>query len=194
MNWFQEAGMTIARDFSDLADAASVAKVVIRLLVAAILGGMIGFERESAGKPAGLRTHMLVAMGAAIFVMVPQLLGAEGADITRVIQGLVAGIGFLGAGAIMNKGDDARGLTTAASIWLTAAVGMGAGLGREALAVMSTILALVVLAVIPRIAGQFQKEPTPPPPEPEPETPPETPPASPPKNPPKSRPPRKKNS
>lgn len=158
MNWFQEAGMAIARDFSDLAEAASVAKVVVRLLVAAILGGLIGFERESAGKSAGMRTHMLVAMGAAIFVMVPQLLGAEGADITRVIQGLVAGIGFLGAGAILNKGDDARGLTTAASIWLTAAVGMAAGLGREALAVVSTLLALVVLAVIPRLAMNFQKE------------------------------------
>lgn len=155
MNWFQEAGMAIARDFSDLAEAASVAKVVVRLLVAAILGGLIGFERESARKSAGMRTHMLVAMGAAIFVMVPQLLGAEGADNTRVIQGLVAGIGFLGAGAILNKGDDARGLTTAASIWLTAAVGMAAGLGRETLAVVSTLLALVVLAVIPRLAMNF---------------------------------------
>jgi putative Mg2+ transporter-C (MgtC) family protein len=72
-----------------------------------------------------------------------------------VIQGLVAGIGFLGAGAILNKGDDARGLTTAASIWLTAAVGMAAGLGRETLAVVSTLLALVVLAVIPRLAMNF---------------------------------------
>jgi putative Mg2+ transporter-C (MgtC) family protein len=157
MNWLQEAGATIVRDFSDLAEAANVAKVVVRLLVAAILGGLIGFERENAGKSAGMRTHMLVAMGAAIFVMVPQLLGAEGADISRVVQGLVAGVGFLGAGAIMNKGDDARGLTTAASIWLTAAVGMAAGLGREALAVVSTLLALVVLAVIPKIALNFQK-------------------------------------
>ena len=86
---------------------------------------------------------MLVALGAALFVLVPQQAGVTAADMTRVLQGLVAGIGFLGAGAILKKGDEGEieGLTTAAGIWLTAAIGIAAGMGREASAVLSTVLA-----------------------------------------------------
>jgi putative Mg2+ transporter-C (MgtC) family protein len=160
MNWFHEASLTLFRELNDLAEAGNVAKVILRLLVAAILGGVIGFERESVGKSAGLRTHMLVAIGAAIFVMIPDLIGAEKADISQIIQGLVAGVGFLGAGAIIKNGNDTRGLTTAATIWLTAAVGMASGLGREVLAIVSTLLTLAVLAVLPRVASHFQTDAT----------------------------------
>ncbi|HEY0858553.1 MAG TPA: MgtC/SapB family protein [Albitalea sp.] len=151
--WWQDVLATIASEFSDLPDAEQVTRTVLRLLLAALLGGLIGWERESKGKAAGLRTHMLVALGAALFVLVPQQAGASDADLSRVIQGLIAGIGFLGAGSII-KGDDSekvRGLTTAASIWLTAAVGMAAGYGREATAVLSALLALAILAVLPRV-------------------------------------------
>lgn len=151
--WWQDVLATIASEFSDLPDAVQVTRTVLRLLLAAVLGGLIGWERESKGKAAGLRTHMLVSLGAALFVLVPQQAGASDADLSRVIQGLIAGIGFLGAGSII-KGDDGekvRGLTTAASIWLTAAVGMAAGYGREATAVLSTLLALAILAALPRL-------------------------------------------
>jgi putative Mg2+ transporter-C (MgtC) family protein len=146
----------VASDFSDL-DAASAARVGVRLLFAAILGGVIGFEREHRGKPAGMRTHMLVAIGAALFVIVAQSPDASsGADVSRVIQGLVAGIGFLGAGTILNakREEEIKGLTTAASIWLTAAIGVAAGLGREATAVLSTLLAVGVLAALPWLFGR----------------------------------------
>lgn len=144
---------TVAAEFSDLPDAAEVTRTVLRLLMAALLGGVLGWERERKGKAAGVRTHMLVALGAALFVLVPKQMGVGDADITRVVQGLVAGIGFLGAGTII-KGDDeenVRGLTTAAGIWLTAAIGVAAGLGREATAVLTALLALAILWVLPRL-------------------------------------------
>lgn len=104
-------------------------------------------------KSAGVRTHMLVCVGAAMFVLVPQQAGATATDLSRVVQGLTAGIGFLGAGAIIagTAGVGPKGLTTAAGIWLTAAIGVAAGFGREALAVLSTLLALLVLALVPRM-------------------------------------------
>jgi putative Mg2+ transporter-C (MgtC) family protein len=102
---------------------------------------------------------MLVAMGAALFVLVPQQGGMEVADMSRVIQGVVAGIGFLGAGAIIkNKSEEnVLGLTTAAGVWMTAAIGIACGLGREMTAVLSTLLALGVLALVPKVAGRDPK-------------------------------------
>jgi putative Mg2+ transporter-C (MgtC) family protein len=149
---------TTAHEFSDLGDTGAVVRVSIRLVVASVLGGILGFEREVKGKSAGLRTHMLVALGSAVFVLVPEQLGTDKADMTRVLQGLVAGIGFLGAGAILKhkEADEVKGLTTAASIWLTAAIGMSAGMGRELTAILSTILAMIVLTVMPIIASGFQ--------------------------------------
>ena len=158
--WWQAVANTVWQEFADLPDAASVTRITLRLLIAAILGGILGFEREQKGKAAGLRTHMLVALGAALFVLIPQQAGASDADLTRVMQGLIAGVGFLGAGAIIkgNGGEeDIRGLTTAAGIWLTAAIGMAAGLGREATAVLSTLIALLILYIIPKLAGRFAK-------------------------------------
>jgi putative Mg2+ transporter-C (MgtC) family protein len=122
-----------------------------------LLGGVLGFEREQQGKAAGMRTHMLVALGAALFVLIPQQAWGSDAELSRVLQGLVAGIGFLGAGTIVKHGanGEVQGLTTAAGIWLTAAVGVAAGLGREATAFLSAVLALAILDVIPRAARLF---------------------------------------
>ncbi len=152
--WWQEVGNTVRQEFSDLPDAAGVTRIALRLLIAAILGGILGFEREQKGKAAGLRTHMLVALGAALFVLIPQQAGMSDADLSRVLQGLVAGIGFLGAGTIIkgNGEEEIKGLTTAAGIWLTAAIGVATGMGREATAVLSTLLALIILYTVPQIA------------------------------------------
>ena len=150
--WWEQVWNTVREEFSDLPDAAQVTRVTLRLMVAAILGGVLGYEREKKGKAAGMRTHMLVALGAALFVLIPQQAGVAEADMTRVLQGLIAGIGFLGAGTIIKGQDDeeVKGLTTAAGIWMTAAIGVAAGLGREPAAVLGTILTLVILTVISR--------------------------------------------
>lgn len=165
----------VAADFTDL-DAAQAARVGVRLLFAAVLGGAIGFERESRGKPAGMRTHMLVAIGAALFVIVVQLPNGSESDVSRVIQGLVAGVGFLGAGTILSarREEEIKGLTTAASIWLTAAIGVATGLGRETTAILTTALALAVLVAVPWALGSAfpprepPDAPAPPPPAPPP--------------------------
>jgi putative Mg2+ transporter-C (MgtC) family protein len=142
--------MTIQQEFSDLGDVESITRLVVRLLMAIVLGGILGYERESVGASAGLRTHMLVSLGSALFVLIPLQAGMQIEDLSRVLQGITAGIGFLGAGAILkqNNKNDIRGLTTAASVWLTAAVGIAAGMGREATAVLSALFALVILALV----------------------------------------------
>jgi len=156
--WWQTVVQTIREEFSDLPDAAVVTRITLRLLLAAILGGLLGFEREMKGKAAGLRTHMLVALGAALFVLVPQQAGVSDADLTRVLQGLVTGVGFLGAGTIIKgKGEEEiKGLTTAAGIWLTAAIGMAAGMGREATAVLSTLLSVMILTTVLKFERLFK--------------------------------------
>ncbi|CRM34872.1 putative Mg(2+) transport ATPase [Pseudomonas sp. 31 R 17] len=160
--WLHEAWLTLQAEFADIGDARQVTQITVRLLMAAILGGILGFERESKGKAAGVRTHMLVALGAALFVMVPQMSGNQADAMSRVVQGVIAGIGFLGAGTIIKgKDEDAghvKGLTTAAGLWMTAAIGVSAGLGRESTAVLSTLLALVVFSVMPKIVKRFEKD------------------------------------
>lgn len=158
---------SITAEFADLGDVGAATKIAFRLLLAALLGGCLGYERESKGKAAGIRTHMLVAAGAALFIMAPALASFDKADLSRIIQGLAAGIGFLGAGAIVKgrPGEEIEGLTTAASIWMTAAIGMTVGLGRAATAVLAAVLALVVLAVMfravekPGAAGSAHRPP-----------------------------------
>jgi putative Mg2+ transporter-C (MgtC) family protein len=138
---------------SGIPDLAQSVRIVVRILSATVVGGVIGYERERTGKSAGLRTHMLVALGSAIFVVAPLEAGMPVEDLSRVIQGVAAGIGFIGAGAIL-KLADARvieGLTTAAGIWLTAALGMAAGLGRFGLAAISAVMAWVILAIVARL-------------------------------------------
>ncbi|HCY63432.1 MAG TPA: methyltransferase [Oxalobacteraceae bacterium] len=148
--WWQEVFGVIRGEFSDLPNIAEFTRVCVRLFMAIILGGILGFERESAGSSAGFRTHMLVALGSALFVLVPLQAGMRIEDLSRVLQGVVAGIGFLGAGAIIKQGQELeiRGLTTAASIWLTCAIGIAAGMGRETMAIVSTLFALIILLLV----------------------------------------------
>jgi putative Mg2+ transporter-C (MgtC) family protein len=133
-------------------DLTQLARIVFRLAVAALLGGIIGAQRERAGKEAGLRTHMLVALGAALFIVAPIEFGMSSEDLARIIQGLVAGIGFLGAGAILKLTAEhqIKGLTSAAALWLTAAVGVAAGLGRWGSAMVGVALIWFILDVLAR--------------------------------------------
>jgi putative Mg2+ transporter-C (MgtC) family protein len=151
--WWQDISSVVSAEFSDLSDVTQLTRLSLRLAIAAALGGLLGWERERSGKAAGVRTHMLVAMGAALFVLIPQQMHMSDEDLSRIIQGVITGVGFLGAGTILKSADEAtvKGLTTAAGLWLTAAIGIAAGLGREASAVLSTILALVILHLIPKI-------------------------------------------
>ena len=138
---------------SGFPDAVQGARVVIRLLVASLLGALVGYERERTGKAAGLRTHMLVALSCAIFVLAPLEGTMPLGDVSRVIQGVAAGIGFIGAGTILKRTDEGvvQGLTTAAGIWLTASIGVAAGLGRLGLAAIGAVFAWTILGVLARI-------------------------------------------
>lgn len=144
---------TLQSEFADIADLESYTRILTRLAVAVMLGGLLGYERERSGKAAGLRTHMLVALGAALFVLAPLQGGMNIDDLSRVLQGVIAGIGFLGAGAIikLSSEGEVKGLTTAASIWLTAAIGISAGMGKEVVAIVSTVLALIILNLLRRV-------------------------------------------
>lgn len=142
---------TIISEFSDLDDVESATRVTTRLLFAALLGGLLGFEREQQGKAAGIRTHMMVSLGAGLFVIASLQDGAMDDAMSRVIQGIVTGVGFLGAGTILKTESlkDVKGLTTAAGIWFTAAIGVAVGLGHEMTAMISTLIALVILHLLP---------------------------------------------
>ena len=132
-----------------LQDRQHLLRVVIRLLAAMILGGIIGIQRERSGKAAGFRTQMMVCLGTAVFVITCSSVGMAFDAMSRVIQGLVTGIGFIGAGAILKlEGEEEiQGLTTAAGIWMTAAIGITVGLGAVGIGLISTILALSILAL-----------------------------------------------
>jgi putative Mg2+ transporter-C (MgtC) family protein len=140
-----------------LHDVDPLIRIVVRLLVAAILGGILGIERQYEHKAAGMRTHMLVAIGSALFVA-PSLLHGVGAEhVTRIIQGVATGIGFVGGGAILKQADQhaVHGLTSAANIWLAAAVGVAAGAGWLVPAVLGTLLALLILYVLGHVERWF---------------------------------------
>lgn len=153
MEWWEIIASTIASEFSDLPDLEHATRVTLRLVLASVLGGLLGYEREYKGKAAGLRTYMLVSVGAALFVLVPLEAGMPLEDVSRVMQGIITGIGFLGAGTILKgtSSRDVQGLTTAAGIWLTAAIGVSAGLGHEATAVLTALFALVILNVMAHV-------------------------------------------
>jgi len=121
-------------------------EMVLRLLLAAALGAIIGYQRERAGKPAGLRTHILISVGAALFTIGSFYGFGAGADPSRVAAGIVVGIGFLGAGAIIRRGEGVvEGLTTAATIWAVAAIGLAAGAGLYIISAVTTAVILIVL-------------------------------------------------
>src|SRR5207253_8801750 len=128
-------------------------ELVLRLFAAAVIGSGIGIDREVRGKPAGMRTHALVSLGAALCtVVVIRLAPPNVADfdaVSRVIQGIIAGVGFLGAGAILKSPESVQGLTTAASIWFVAALGAACGIGQWLVALIALLFALLIL-----IAGQ----------------------------------------
>jgi putative Mg2+ transporter-C (MgtC) family protein len=142
-----------------LPDARQLASLTVRLLIAMGLGAIIGLQREHSGKPAGLRTHMLVSLGAALLVIAPIEFGMDADGISRVIQGLVTGIGFLGAGAILKLREqrEVEGLTTAAGIWMTAAIGLAVGLGRLGLAFVGAILTWITLSPVGKMEQRINK-------------------------------------
>jgi putative Mg2+ transporter-C (MgtC) family protein len=155
----EEIWATVVREFSDVPDVATMTRIMLRLVLAALLGGVLGYERELKRRSAGVRTHMLVAVGSALFVIGPMQSGMPIEDMSRVLQGVVQGIGFLGAGAIIVRARQqmVEGLTTAANIWATAGIGIIAGLGLEATAVLSTAVVLIILAVVPHILPTMPK-------------------------------------
>ena len=128
-------------------------ELVLRLLAAAAFGAGIGIDREVRGKPAGMRTHALVSLGAALVMLVTVRVGPPGYEhvdaVSRVIQGIIAGVGFLGGGAILKSSESVHGLTTAASIWFVAALGAACGIGQWLVALIALLFALLIL-----IAGQ----------------------------------------
>lgn len=142
----------------------SIWDMTIRLLAAAGLAATIGLEREVRGRPAGLRTHMLVSLGAATFLLVGYEIlfaTAEGdpsarIDPTRIVEGVIGGIGFLGAGSIIRSGGAVHGVTTGAAIWIAGSIGVACATGNLILAAMVTVLALVIVLVLGALENRFQ--------------------------------------
>jgi putative Mg2+ transporter-C (MgtC) family protein len=131
--------------------------LVWRLLLSAGLGAAIGLEREYRRKPAGLRTNILIAIGSALFTILSISMTSSTGDPSRVAGQIVTGIGFLGGGAILRNRDTVHGMTTAATIWVNAAIGVACGIGQYELATITTALTLVVLVVLPPIETYFER-------------------------------------
>lgn len=142
-----------------LADERHLIQSAVRLLSAAVLSAIIGYERERSGKPAGLRTHILVCMGTTVFVLGCSAGGMDADAQSRVVQGIVTGIGFVAGGAILKLSDqrDIQGLTTSAGLWMTSAIGVCIGLGSLGLALLGTVFTLVVLTVMGSLDRRMKK-------------------------------------
>src|SRR5262245_41825279 len=154
-------GETLRNEFALAPGEADIlVSSIVRLFVAMVLGGILGLAREWAGKIAGLRTHMLTALGAALFLLAPRVTGISEDAASRIVQGVVVGIGFLGGGVILKQDEAGRikGVTTAAGVWLTAAVGICAGLGRLWLAILSTLIAVLILHGLHRLERWIRRE------------------------------------
>ena len=132
-----------------LPDSRHLVQVLIRLVAASVLGGIVGIQRERVGKPAGLRTHILVCLGTTVVILGCSSAGMSMDGLSRVIQGIVTGIGFIGAGSILklNEERDIQGLTTAAGVWMTAAIGIAVGLGSLGVALLGTLFTVIILAL-----------------------------------------------
>ncbi len=143
-----------------LHDSDQIGRIVIRLIAALILGGFVGVQRQRSHKPAGLRTHMLVCLGTAVFVTTCGAVGMGVDAQSRVIQGIVTGLGFIGAGSILKLSHEheIKGLTTAAGVWMTAAIGVTVGLGALGIGIIATILTLIILAVATKFEGFMQRK------------------------------------
>jgi putative Mg2+ transporter-C (MgtC) family protein len=144
---------------ASMPDPRQLIRLLIRLIIAMLVGAAIGFQRERTGKPAGLRTHMLVSLGAAVFVIAPIEAGMDLDGLSRVIQGVVTGIGFIGGGAILKLVNqrEIEGLTTAAGIFMTAASGVAVGMGRVGLALIGAILAWITLSWINHVESRIEE-------------------------------------
>ena len=135
--------------FESAADLARVLPVfLVRCGIAAICGGLIGIERELKEKPAGFRTNILICLGSSIYMAVGLLLPHDDVDPTRIAAQVVTGIGFLGAGCIIQAGQQIRGLTTAATIWVVAAIGIVSGAGYPVLALIASVMVIITLAAL----------------------------------------------
>ncbi|HEY2961568.1 MAG TPA: MgtC/SapB family protein [Pyrinomonadaceae bacterium] len=132
-----------------LGSGRQAAQVLLRLSVAVLLGGLVGLQRERARKPAGLRTHILVCLGTSVVVLACSGIGMTLDGQSRVIQGIVTGVGFIGAGSILKLSHEheIKGLTTAAGLWMTAAIGIACGVGAIGIALISAVLTLIVLVL-----------------------------------------------
>jgi putative Mg2+ transporter-C (MgtC) family protein len=144
-----------------LPDVRHLARAGWRLLAALLAGAIIGYQREQVGKAAGLRTHLLVAMGTSLFVICAIEYGMQQDALSRVIQGIITGIGFLGTAAIIKREQqhEVHGITTAAGIWITAAVSIAIGMGQIVVGLIGTALAWVVLAMLYRIQPRKPNQP-----------------------------------
>ncbi len=143
-----------------LPDRSQLIHVIIRLTAAILLGAVIGIQREATGKPAGLRTHILVTLGTTVFIVACNSFGMSSDGLSRVIQGIVTGIGFIGAGSILklNEERDVKGLTTSASVWMAAAIGVAVGLGALGVALLATFTTFIVLTLAGKIEFQIDKK------------------------------------
>lgn len=143
-----------------LPDKVQLGHIGVRLLAATVLGALLGLQRQMAGKPAGLRTHLLVCLGSTVFVCAGSAGGFSPDGVSRVVQGVATGIGFIGAGAILKLSEQqqVQGLTTAASIWMTTAIGVAVGVGALGLALMGAVASWVILAVLGRFEGESIKQ------------------------------------
>ena len=133
--------------------------MISNLILAFVLGGLIGWFREKEGKTAGMRTHILVCLGSALFIVssIAMMRISPGADPARLAAGVVTGIGFIGAGCIVQTGSGVRGITTAASIFITAAIGIAAGAGFYSIAIVSALLAVAALQLLREIETRIIK-------------------------------------
>lgn len=140
-----------------------IIELIKRLALAGVLGGLIGLERDIHGRAAGLRTHLLVGLGSALFMILSKIIASHGGtdvvtDPGRIAAQIVTGIGFLGAGAIMKEGFTVRGLTTASCFWVVAAIGMATGIGEFTLAVTTTLLALLALSILHHLDKLYKRD------------------------------------
>lgn len=160
MSVLQTILTTLQAEFSDLTEVERITRATWRMAEALLLGALIGWDRERRDAEAGLRTHMLVSLGAALFVLICLETGMDDDQLSRVVQGLVSGIGFLGAGAVLKDQEEGRihGLTTAAGIWATAAVGMAAGMGHTGIAILASLFILLVLGWLRRIGRNIHRD------------------------------------
>jgi putative Mg2+ transporter-C (MgtC) family protein len=154
------AGQVLGQEFGDLPTADEWLRILLRIGIAISLTGVLGWQRQYEHKPAGIRTHMLVALGSVVLMLVPERWGMSSSDLSRIIQGIVTGIGFVGGGAILKSENEhtVHGLTTAAGLWSATAIGVTAGLGRLWSACVIAAAAFFILSVMGRIEHALQEK------------------------------------